>query len=162
MLFNVGMKSEPRMTCFQIKPYMLKDDEGQKFHSLGALVVVKAGSEQTGGAFNLLEIMAPAGFATSLNIHYAEDVALFVLEGKLTIYWGDEMKEASAGSYFFQPRGTPYGFRVTGELPAKVLYLTMPGGLDRLVRERGLSPQHADATAMAARYQIEILGPLPE
>ncbi len=150
------------MTSLQIKPYMLKDDEGQKLQSLGALVLVKACSEQTGGAFNVLEIMAPAGFATSLNIHYAEDVALFVLEGKLTIYWGDEMQEAAAGSYFFQPRGTPYGFRVSGERPAKVLYLTTPGGLDRFVRERGLTPQHSDATAAAARFKIEILGPLPE
>lgn len=156
------MKSEQNITSLQIKPYMLKDCEGQELQSLGVLVVVKASSEQTGGVFNVFEIMAPAGFATSLNIHYAEDVALFVLQGTLTIYWGDEMKEAAAGSYFFQPRGTPYGFRVTGELPARVLYLTTPGGLDRFVRERGLSPQQPDATATAARYQIEILGPLPE
>ncbi len=156
------MENEPSRTSLQIKPYMLKDEDGQKLQSLGALVVVKAASEQTGGTFNVLEIMAPAGFATSLNIHYAEDVALFVLEGRLTIYWGDEVKEADTGSYFFQPRGTPYGFRVSGELPARVLYLTTPGGLDRYVRERGLSPQQVDTTAMAARYKIEILGPLPE
>ncbi len=156
------MKSDTMMTSLQIKPYMLKDDEGQKLHSLGALVLVKAGCEQTGGAFNVLEIMAPAGFATSLNIHYAEDVALFVLEGKLTIFWGDEMQEAAAGSYFFQPRGTPYGFRVSGELPAKVLYLTTPGGLDRFVHERGLAAEQSDATTIAARFKIEILGPLPE
>ncbi len=141
---------------------MLKGNEGQKLQSLGAMVVVKANSEQTGGAFNVLEIMAPAGFATSLNIHYAEDVALFVLQGRLTIYWGDEIKEADAGSYFFQPRGTPYGFRVRGELPARVLYLSTPGGVDRFVRERGLFPEQCDATALAARYKIEILGPLPE
>ncbi len=141
---------------------MLTGNEGQKLESRGALVLVKAGSEQTGGAFNVLEIMVPAGFATSLNIHYAEDVALFVLEGKLTIYWGDETQEAAAGSYFFQPRGIPYGFRVSGELPARVLYFTTPGGLDRFVRERGLSPQQSDPTVIAARYKIEILGPLPE
>jgi hypothetical protein len=37
--------------------------------------------------FNLFEFTGPAGFATPLHIHYAEDVAVFVLEGSLTVYW---------------------------------------------------------------------------
>jgi len=150
------------MTSLQIKPYTLEDDEGQKFQSLGALVLTKAGFERTDGAFTVLEIMAPAGFATSLNIRYADDVALFVLDGRLTLYWGDEKQEAAAGSDFFQPRGTPYGFRVTGERPARVLYLTTSGGLDHFLRERARAPRERDVDAMAARYKIEILGPLPE
>lgn len=150
------------MTSLQIKPYTLRDDEGQVFQSLGALVLTKADPERIDGSFTVLEIMAPAGFAASLNIHYVEDVALFVLNGRLTLYWGDEQQEAAAGSCFFQPRGTPYGFRVSGELPARVLYLTTPGGLDHFLRERAPAPREHDADAMAARYKIEILGPLPE
>jgi len=68
----------------------------------------------------------PADYATPLHIHYAEDVGVYVLEGALTFFWGDEKKEAIAGSYFFQPSGTPHGFRVKGATPARILYMTFP------------------------------------
>jgi quercetin dioxygenase-like cupin family protein len=150
------------MSSLQIKPQMLRPDEGEILNSGAALVFVKASSEQTGGAFNLLEIVCPTGFATSLHIHYAEDIALFVLEGTVTVYWGDQTKPATAGSYFFQPRGTPYGFRVTGDFPARILCLTIPGGLDRLVEERGPLADEIERSAATARHKIEVLGPLAD
>ena len=150
------------MRPLQTKPYMLNDEEGQRLQSLGALVSVNATSEQTGGAFNLFDVACPAGYATSLHIHYAEDVAVYVLEGALTFFWGSEKKEAVAGSYFYLPRGTPHGFRVEGATPARILYITFPAGLDRFVIEaERLAPSSESVTA-AARYQIEDLGPLPE
>lgn len=150
------------MRPLQTKPYMLHDEEGQSLESLGALVVVKATSEQTGGVFNLFEVSCPPGYATSLHIHYAEDVAVYVLEGALTFFWGSESKAALTGSYFYQPRGTPHGFRVEGRTPARLLYLTFPAGLDRFVIEQEQQAPNAEPGTAAARYQIEILGPLPE
>ena len=150
------------MQSLQINPYMLQPDEGNKLEAWGAKVVVKAGTEETGDMFNLLEVTAPAGFATPLHIHYAEDVAVYVLEGLLTIYWGDERKEASAGSYFFQARGTPHGFRVMGDSGARVLYLTVPAGFDGFVCAGGQSASDCEPMTTAARYKIEILGPLPD
>ncbi len=149
------------MQSLQINPYILEFDEGQRLEAWGAEVLVKAGTEETGGAFNLLEVRGPRGFATPLHIHYAEDVAVFLLEGSLTIYWGDERKEAMAGSYFFQPRGTPHGFRVTGD-GARVLYLTVPAGFDGLVSASSTAACDCEPMRTAAQYQIEILGPLPE
>ena len=150
------------MKILQTKPYTLNDDEGQSFQSLGALISVKATSEQTGGVFNLFEVSCPPGFATPLHIHYTEDVAVYVLEGTLTFFWGSEKKEAVAGSYFFQPRGTPHGFRVEGGAPARILYMTIPAGFDRFVIEQELPAPKSEAETDAARYKIEILGPLPE
>ena len=126
------------MRPLQTKPYMLNNEEGQCLQSLGALVSVKATSEQTGGVFNLFEVSCPPDYATPLHIHYAEDVAVYVLEGALTFFWGSEKKEAVAGSYFFQPRGTPHGFRVEGGTPARILYMTIPAGFDRFVIEQEL------------------------
>ncbi len=95
------------MQSLQINPYMAECGEGQRLEAWGAGVIVKAGTVETGGTFNLLEVTGPTGFATPLHIHYAEDVAVYVLDGCLTVYWGDEKKEATVGSYFFQPRATP-------------------------------------------------------
>lgn len=150
------------MQLIQTKPYMLNNEEGQFFQSLGALVSVKATSEQTGGVFNLFEVSCPAAYATPLHIHYAEDVAVYVLEGTLTFFWGTEEQGAVAGSYFFQPRGTPHGFLVKGGKPARILYMTFPAGFDRFVLEQELAAPKSEPETDAARYKIEILGPLPE
>ncbi len=150
------------MVSLQTKPYMLHRDEGQRLQSKGALVFVKATCEQTGGAFNLFEVSCPPDYATPLHIHYAEDVAVYVLEGALTFYWGSEKKEAVAGSYLFQPRGTPHGFRVEGAAPARILYMTIPAGLDRFAVDQELLIPNLECVTDAARYKIEILGPLPE
>jgi quercetin dioxygenase-like cupin family protein len=150
------------MRLLQTKPYTLDGEEGQSLRSLGALVCLKATSEQTGGVFNLFEVSCPPGFATPLHIHYAEDVAIYVLEGTLAFFWGREKKEAVAGSYFFQPRGTPHGFRVAADTPARILYMTIPAGFDRFVIEQERRAQESEAELGAAGYKIEILGPLAE
>ncbi len=149
------------MRPFQTKPYMLNSEEGQFLESLGALASIKATSEQTGGVFNLFEVSCPPDYATPLLIHYTEDVAVYVLEGALTFFWGCEKKEAGAGSFFFQPRGTPHGFRVEGNTPARILYIAVPAGFDRFVIEHKLPVSESEPETDAARYKIEILGPLP-
>ena len=150
------------MASLQTKPYALRGNEGQRLQSSGVLVFVKATTEQTGGAFNLFEVTCPPGYATSLHIHYAEDVAVYVLEGALAFFLGNEKKEAAAGSYFFQPRGTPHGFRVEGTTPTRILCLAIPAGWDRYAVEQELLLPNLESMTDAARYKIEILGPLPE
>jgi quercetin dioxygenase-like cupin family protein len=157
-MFNDGM-TKP---SFQTKPYSLSPYDGKKIHSYGTLVVIKATSEQTSGAFNLFDVTCPPGYTTSLQIHYAEDVAVYILEGALTIFWGSDKKEAVAGSYFYQPRGIPHGFRVEGDTPARILYMSFPAGIDRFVIEQGQLTPDCESVTAAARHKIEILGPLPE
>jgi quercetin dioxygenase-like cupin family protein len=149
------------MQSLQTKPYMLDNEEGQFLQSLGTLVSIKATSEQTAGVFNLFEVSCPPDYTTPLHIHYTEDVAVYVLEGALTFFWGTEKKEAVAGSYLFQPRGTPHGFCVEGATPARILYMTIPAGFDRFVIEQELLAPRSESETVAARYKIEILGPLP-
>ena len=144
-------------------PYALAHDEGKRIHSFGKLlIIVKASSEQTGGAFNLLEAVCPPGFVTPLHIHYAEDVTVFVLEGALISFRGADRCEARAGSFLFQPRGIPHGFRVNGASPARILYMTIPAGSDWFILEHELASQKTEMEEAAARYKIEILGPLPK
>jgi quercetin dioxygenase-like cupin family protein len=150
------------MRSLQTKPYTLNNKEGQFLQALGACVSIKANSDQTGEAFNLFEVFCPLDFMTPLHIHYTEDVAIYVLEGTLTFFWGNEKKEAVPGSYFYQPRGTPHGFRVESGAPARILYMTVPAGFDRFILEPRLQTADSESEVDAARYKIEILGPLPE
>ena len=150
------------MRHFQTKPYALNNEEGQFLQALGASVSIKATSEQTGGVFNLFEVSCPPHYNTPLLIHYTEDVSVYVLEGRLIFFWGIEKREAVSGSFFYQPRGVSHGFRVEGGTPARILYMTLPAGFDQFVIEHECSNATSEPEADAARYKIEILGPLPE
>jgi len=136
--------------------------EDPGLESLGARVWIKANSEQTGGAFNVFEVLLPVGYESPLHIHYAEDVAIQIVNGSLDIFWGEAKKQVDAGSFFFQPRGLPHGFRVNGTTPVRIIYLTFPAGFDGFVLEHRRPLTGLDAIASEAHFKIEVLGPLPE
>ncbi len=150
------------MNPFQTIPYMLQNQEGLSLQSLGVSISIKATSEQTGGSFNLFEIVCPPGYLTPLTIHYTEEVAIYVLQGTLTVFWGSQKWGAASGSFFYQPRGTPHGFRVEGSAAARILYMTMPAGFDGFMLEHQLQFDEFEQERVAARYKIEVVGPLPE
>ena len=76
-----------------------------------------------------------------------------------------------SGSYVYQPRGIAHGFRTEGESPARFLCLTVPAGRDQGSPELEEAPGLALPPAvvleletlanLAAKYKIEVLGPLP-
>lgn len=149
-----------KRSSLQIKAYCIHADT-QRFRSLGALVSIRASTEQTGGAFNLFDVLCPAGYETPLHIHYAEDVVIHVIKGELEVFWGDENKRAESGSFFFLPRGTPHGFRVIGTGTAHILYMTLPAGFDTFVNGRSEPIADAELMVSEAHYKIEVLGSLP-
>jgi quercetin dioxygenase-like cupin family protein len=149
------------MKELQIRPYALQDDK-TRLYSLGTYVSVLASSQQTGGAFNLFDVVCPSSFETPLHIHYAEDVAIYILGGGLEIFWGDEKKRAEVGSFFFQPRGIPHGFRVTGLTDAHILYITFPAGFDKFVIGRSKPIGVSEMRISEAHFKIEVMGLLPE
>ena len=153
-------------------PYALTRATGQALWFLGTLTLVRATGEQTGGAFGLIEQVLPPGFSSPWHLHHQEDEAFYVLDGELTFICGDQRVQAVAGTYVWGPRGIPHGFRVDGSAPARILLLTSPAGFEHFVIE--LSEPARDRTgppaappdlerllSVAARYHIDILGPLP-
>jgi len=149
------------MKELQIKPYALQDDK-TRLCSLGTYVSVLASAERTDGVFNLFDVVCPSSFETPLHIHYAEDIAIYVLEGALEIFWGDEKKRAVVGSFFFQPRGVPHGFRVTDITGVHILYMTFPAGFDKFVVQCSKPSGASESRLSEAHFKIEVLGPLPE
>lgn len=139
---------------------------------LGTLTSVKATGETTKGAFGLIEQLIPTGFASPYHVHHAEDEAFYVIEGDLTFISEGRASKAGPGAYIFGPRDVPHGFRVEGSAPARVLVLTVPAGFERFVVEMGepatelvlpppAPPDMAKLMTLAAKYHIDILGPLP-
>jgi quercetin dioxygenase-like cupin family protein len=144
--------------------YTLAPGGGQTIRFLDTLMTVKAGAEETGEAFTLLEWTAPVGFAPPPHTHHAEDEAFYILEGSMTVTCGDKTWEATAGSFVFLPRNVTHGFTVTGDRPLRGLQLTVPAGFERFIAEAGApadapapgAPDIARLLAAAAKRQIAI------
>ena len=134
---------------------------------LGLPTVVRASSQTTNGAFGLIDqLTMPPGFASPYHTHHLEDEAFYVLEGELAFVCGGSWTIAGPGTYVFGPRNIPHGFKVVGDAPARMLLLCAPGGFEQFVVELAepapAPPDMARLMAVAAKYKIDILGPLPE
>jgi quercetin dioxygenase-like cupin family protein len=151
--------------------YALQRQEGRAVWFLDTLSLIKATGEQTGGAFGLVEQMLPSGSGSPYHVHHAEDETFYILDGEVSFVSGDRWTRATAGSYIFLPREIPHGFRA--DTPSRLLVLTTPSGFEQFVIEAGRpaealtmpTPEPPDVQKLveiAAKYRIDILGPLPE
>jgi len=123
-------------------------------------------AEKTNGAFGIIENVMPSGFASPYHTHHLEDEAFYVVEGQLAVLCGSDWTLAGPGTYVFGPREIPHGFRVVGDAPVRMLLLCAPAGFAQFVIDLSeKAPALPDMTkliSVAAKYQVDILGPLPE
>lgn len=117
--------------------YVLAPRDGEHFGFLGTLATVKAGDAQTGGAFTLIEQVAPPGFRPPPHVHEAEDEAFYVLAGILRVTCDGQRWDAAPGAFVFLPRGVPHAFEVVSPEPARLLQLTVPARFEQFVAEVG-------------------------
>jgi mannose-6-phosphate isomerase-like protein (cupin superfamily) len=89
---------------------------------------LKASRLSTGGALSVFETRIDAG--PPLHVHDREDECFYVLDGELTVRCGDDTFGAPAGSFVFLPRGRPHQFRSTADRSARLLLITVPGGIE--------------------------------
>jgi quercetin dioxygenase-like cupin family protein len=131
-----------------------------------------ATGEQTGHRFALTETRADAGYASPYHVHHDDDEAIYVLEGRIDLYLGDDVHEGRAGAWFFMPRDVPHGYVVREDGPARMLILTAPAGFDRFFHDYGQPADGGRPQAPAIsradgerilreQYGIELL-PAPE
>ena len=149
--------------------------EGPGTWAMGSLFEHLVSAEQTGGALGMSLVTQPPGIATPFHRHTREAEALFVLDGLIEYRAGDETFELTGGSFLYLPLGVPHAFRIRGEVPARFVSLTAPGGLIGLYDEVGVPaagmhlPQAGEGLSMAdeiarwnevgPRYGLEVVGP---
>ncbi len=144
--------------------------EDSAFRFLGQPTLMRSTSETTNGAFGLMEHWSmPPGFASPYHVHHLEDEAFYVLEGEMAFVCDGKWIKGGPGAYVFGPREIPHGFKVIGATPARMLLMCAPAGFERFILEMGedltspaAPPDMVKLVALAAKYKIDILGPLPE
>ena len=154
----------PRHVATHVPP-----DGGQAIWLVGDTYTVKLSGEQTGGAFSLSEAVVPAGGGPPPHIHHQEDETFVVLEGELLLEMGETTLPAPVGTVLYVPKGTRHGFRNVGANPARMLFLYMPAGMERMFAEIGQPAQRgvpappnspedvAKMLAVADKYHFELL-----
>ena len=95
-----------------------------------------ASSEDTHGAWSLVELKEMPGYHTNLHRHNHTDEAFYVMEGVLTVRINDALSDYPAGSYVLIPRGTAHAQGNRGKLPARILLTMTPGGFERSFKDR--------------------------
>ena len=146
----------------------LKGDAAFRF--LGCPTQVRAKAEMTHGAFGLLEHWEmPPGFASPYHTHHREDESFYIVRGEVAFVIDGKWRRVGPGAFVYGPREIPHGFKVVGDQPAQMLLQTTPGGFEQFVIELGqpltdpvTPPDIPRLIETAARYGIDILGPLPE
>ncbi len=97
----------------------------------GGPLTFKVRGEDTGGALTAFENLIAPGEGPPVHAHAGEDESWYVLEGELRFSLDGEEARAPAGTFVFVPRGTPHAFRNDGDVPARILVLFTPSGMER-------------------------------
>jgi quercetin dioxygenase-like cupin family protein len=98
-------------------------------HGSGTSTELKLAGEQSGGDWAVVEWRLCAGDEPPIHIHTREDETLYVLEGAITAYVGDQTIEVEAGSYAALPKNVPHGLTVRGD-EVRLLVTLEPAGAE--------------------------------
>lgn len=114
-----------------IQPYQLHNTQAPAFWQVDILWILLASSEQTGGAYTLLEQLCPRDSGPSPHYH-DQDEAFTIQDGEITFAVDGQVLEGVAGSFIWVPRGAVHSFRVRSET-ARILNSYTPGGFERVI-----------------------------
>lgn len=146
------------------RPFVIPPGGGDALQGpAGGPALIKARAETTNGVLTVLENVVGIGQGPPRHLHLLEDELFYVLEGHLRIEAGDEVLDAPAGSLSFVPRGVPHIFQNVGDVPARLLVVFTPAGMERFfegVAALPDGPPDPDALReIAGGVSMEILGP---
>jgi quercetin dioxygenase-like cupin family protein len=120
----------------------------------GSTAELKLAGEESGGDWAVVEWRVRAGDDPPIHIHTREDETIYVLEGAITAFVGDERIEVEAGSYAALPKDVPHGLRVRGD-EARLLVTLEPAGAEYLFVPRD------ENDADPSRFGIVLNGAAP-
>jgi len=95
----------------------------------GSSTELKLAGEQASGDWAVVEWRVRAGDEPPIHTHTREDETLYVLDGSITAFVGDQRIEVEAGSYAALPKDVPHGLTVRGD-EARLLVTLEPAGAE--------------------------------
>jgi len=144
-------------------PALVDSGKGETFTMLGTTMRLIATGAETGGRYTVGEQVTPVGWGPPRHVHSREDEIFYVLEGSYEVHCGDARRTISAGACAILPRGVPHGFRNAGSVPARLIFVITPSGLeDYFIAISKLGPpppSPTDLVKLAETYGLTLLPP---
>lgn len=138
--------------------HQLDPFRGERLRIMGDEAILLADTAQTNGQYNLILNRAMPGAGVPPHRHGNESEAFYILEGEATLLLPDGSEAiASAGSFFYSPRGTTHAWYNRADSPLTMLVLTTPGGFDNFFCEADGLESPEEIMRIAARYNIAFL-----
>lgn len=121
-----------------------KGGEGELVWFGGGAVRFKVRSDETGGAFAIIEDTAPRGKTTPLHTHPLFEETFGVIDGEVLFHLDGDEASCGPGGVVSVPRGVAHAFLVTSEY-ARFFTLFTPGEVaEAFIREAGDVPTSQD------------------
>jgi len=159
-------------------PTIARPDDPSLVHLavVGDTYTTLLSGEQTAGRFALIDMLIPAGGGPPRHRHNFEE-SFHVLEGSVEVALRDEPPvRLQAGETVNIPANAPHAFRNSADVPARLLCMAVPAGLEAFFAEFGdrvpsrtspppdlskedLQQRRERAAALAPEYGMEILPP---
>ncbi|MCA6111611.1 cupin domain-containing protein [Bradyrhizobium cenepequi] len=148
------MNQKDRPNNFSNSP---REDEWSEV-TRGERYLIRTSSEDTDGAYSMLEIVADPRNGVPMHVHDNEEEHFIILEGRAFIANGDSRVEVGVGSSITIGRGVPHAWcNLSEDVPLRMLVLFSPGGLEELFR-RNAGTEPADMIALAEKFGTRITG----
>jgi quercetin dioxygenase-like cupin family protein len=121
-------------------------------HGHGSSAELKLVGQESGGDWAVVEWRLRAGDEPPIHIHTREDETLYVVDGAITAFVGDQRIAVEAGSYAALPKDVPHGLSVRGE-EVRLLVTLAPAGAEYFLVPRD------ENDADPARFGLILKGP---
>jgi mannose-6-phosphate isomerase-like protein (cupin superfamily) len=131
--------------------------EGETLTIGPTTAVVKATAEDTGGQLYLSETTLPADALTPPP-HYHETLhdMFYVLDGTLTLLYGEDEVEAGPGTFACIPPGTIHTFFNRSGARVRFLNFSVPGGFESYLRDLAAASGPDDFAKIVAKYDVKL------
>lgn len=151
------------MTTELLAPVYRRSGEREVKYLTGTMNMLVT-SEDTNGAFAVVEFQGKPGGEPPMHVHENEDEMFYIVEGKVEITVGGQKQMATAGSAAFLPRRIPHTFRIVSPEARAIVYIT-PGGFENYFRQvselvKGEAPTPEQQKLMAqlcGEYGVQFL-----
>ena len=161
-------KKEPTDRTGNLKVIALNTADLESFDYDAGKAKFIVSSEDTKGAWSLVELIEMPGYHTNLHRHNHTSEAFYVLEGVLSVKLNDVTRDYPAGSYILVQPGTSHAQGNRGKVPVRLLLTMTPGGFERSFKDRAelfktVKPDNPDfrkkrkEDAAKGSYDVEFL-----
>lgn len=133
---------------------VIAPEDGKTLKLFGVRFNFKIETADAGGNLALMEVEIPPHTLVKPHNHTREDEYSLIMSGTVGVRVGDDVQEATAGSYLVKPRGIPHAMWNAGPEPAKVMEILSPGGMEKYFEELAPILAHEGGAGPAQYYEL--------